>query len=67
MFIATVQAPLPLHAPLQPAKTDPALAVAVSVTVVPLLKVALQVLPQEIPAGLLVTVPVPLPPGVTVS
>jgi len=33
----TVQAPVPLHAPLQPVKLDPEAAVAVSVTDVPLL------------------------------
>jgi hypothetical protein len=34
---------------------------AVSVTLEPTLKLALHVLPQLIPAGLLVTVPLPLP------
>jgi hypothetical protein len=47
--------------PLQPAKVDPVLGVAVNVTGVPLLKEAEQVLPQLRPAGLLVTVPLPVP------
>jgi hypothetical protein len=51
-----------LHAaPLHPAKVVPAAGVAVSVTSVPLLNEAEQVPPQLIPAGLLVTVPLPLP------
>jgi hypothetical protein len=35
--IATTQLPVPVHAPLQPAKVEPDAAVAVSVTDVPLL------------------------------
>lgn len=36
VFIVTAQVPVPAHAPpLQPAKTDPAVAAAVSVTGVP--------------------------------
>ncbi len=35
-FIVTEHAPVPLQAPLQPANTDPAAAVAVSETTVPL-------------------------------
>jgi hypothetical protein len=56
---ATVQAPVPLHAPLQPVKLYSAAGVAVRLTRVPLAKLALQVLPQLIPLGLLVTVPLP--------
>lgn len=41
--------------------------VAVSVTTVPDLYGAVQVDPQEIPAGLLVTVPLPVPFFVTVK
>jgi hypothetical protein len=33
-LMATVQPPVPLHAPLQPAKVEPEAAVAVSVTLV---------------------------------
>lgn len=51
----------PLHAPLHPAKVEFALGAAVSVTWVPLVKVALQVDPQLIPEGLLVMVPLPVP------
>ena len=46
----TAQVPVPAHAPpLQPAKTDPVAGVAVSVTTVPLTKLAVQVVPQSIP------------------
>jgi len=44
-----------------PANTEPDAAVAVSVTVVPLAKVAAQVVPHEIPAGALATAPAPAP------
>ena len=56
-----VQEPLPLHAPDQPAKVEPEAAVAVRVMEVPLSKLALQVEPQLMPLGVLVTVPEPLP------
>src|SRR5215510_6911720 len=60
------QAPVPEQpAPNQPMKTQPAAGVAVSDTAVPAVKVAAQVDPQSIPAGVLVTVPVPA--RVTVS
>ena len=63
----TVQAPVPEHPPpLQPVKVEPAAAVAVRVTAVPLVKLAEQVAPQVMPAGELVTVPLPVPAGVTV-
>src|SRR5207247_1428873 len=52
--------------PLQPLKVEPAAGAAVSVTAVPLLKLAEQVAPQLMPAGALVTVPLPVPAGVTV-
>jgi hypothetical protein len=64
----TTQLPVPLQPPpLHPVKAEPALGVAVSVTTVPLTKSAAHVAPQLIPAGLLVTVPVPAPARVTVS
>ena len=63
----TVQVPVPLQLPLQPVKVEPAAEVAVKVTVVPLLNAAAHVVPQEIPAGVLVTVPVPEPDLLTVS
>jgi len=64
---ATVQVVVPEQAPDQPANAKPLLGVAVSVTVVPPLNVALQVWPQLIPAGLLVIVPVPEPVWETVN
>jgi hypothetical protein len=66
-LITTTHVPVPLHPlPLQPPKVDPVAAVAVKVTVVPDTKGKLQVAPHTIPAGLLVTVPIPAPAGVTV-
>ena len=59
--IETVHVPVPLQAPDQPAKREPELGVAVSVTDVPELKLTLHVLPQLMPLGLLVTVPLPVP------
>jgi hypothetical protein len=55
------QGPVPLQAPDQPAKVDPGAAVSVSVTWVPLAKLAVHVAPQLMPAGVLVTIPAPLP------
>src|SRR5439155_10877481 len=64
----TVQVPVPAQPPpLQPLKVEPAAGAAVSVTAVPLVKLAEQVAPQLIPTGELVTVPLPVPAGVTVS
>ena len=63
----TTQVPVPEQPPpLQPVKVEPAAGVAVNVTAVPLAKLAEQVAPQVIPAGKLVTVPLPVPAGVTV-
>ena len=63
----TTQVPVPEHPPpLQPLKVEPMAGLAVSVTAVPLVKLAEQVAPQVIPAGKLVTVPLPVPAGVTV-
>jgi hypothetical protein len=60
LFIVMVHVePFPLQAPLQLLCDDPLPTVAVSVTLVPWLKVALQVLGQFIPFGLLVTLPLP--------
>jgi hypothetical protein len=58
--IVTLQAPVPLQAPLQPANVEPESGVAVKFTTVPLSKFAEQLEPQEIPAGELATVPVPV-------
>ena len=52
---------MPLQAPLQPAKVELAEGVAVNVMEVPMLNGALQAVPQLMPAGLLVTVPLPVP------
>ena len=55
------QVPVPAHPPPdQPVKTEPAAGVAMSVTPVPAPNVAEQVLPQLIPAGELLTVPLPV-------
>jgi hypothetical protein len=56
----TAHVPVPLQAPDQPANVEPVLGVAVSVTGVPLAKLALHVCPQLMPDGLLVIVPVPV-------
>jgi hypothetical protein len=63
----TVHVPVPEQPPpLQPVKVEPAAGTAVRVTVVPLAQAAIQVEPQEMPAGLLVTVPTPGPVLLTV-
>ena len=65
--MTVVQVPVPPHPPpLQPSKIEPDGAVAVNVTELPVGNEALQVFPQLMPAGLLVTVPVPPPAFVTV-
>src|SRR5438094_8434832 len=63
-----VHDPVPEHPPpFQPVKAEPAAGAAVSVTAVPLVKLAEQVTPQLIPTGALVTVPLPVPALLTVS
>src|SRR5262245_5370867 len=59
--IDSVHVPVPVHAPLHPANVEPLAALAVSVTVAPLAKLALHVLPQLMPEGVEVTVPLPDP------
>ncbi len=66
-FVVTVHVPVPEHAPLQPVNVEPDAAAAVRATEVPLLKLALHVLPQVIPAGDEVIVPEPVPALVTVT
>ena len=63
----TVHTPVPWQAPDHPAKKKFAAGDAVSVTWVPLEKLALQALPQLMPLGLLLTVPPPPPPAWTLS
>ena len=63
----TAQVAVPLHAPPQPAKTEPEAALAVSVIGVPAATVWVQAVPHAIPAGELVTVPAPVPFFVTDS
>src|SRR5438132_11196346 len=58
---------VPLHAPDQPAKNEPLLAAAVRVTTVPELNEAAHAGEQLIPAGLLVTTPLPVPANCTDS
>ena len=53
--------------PLQPVKVDPAVGLALSVTAVPGANTNEQVAPQSIPAGELLTVPVPAPARDTVN
>ena len=64
----TVHVPVPVQPPpLQPLNVDPAVGAAVKVTAVPLANAAEHVAPQEMPAGVLVTVPIPAPVLLTVS
>jgi hypothetical protein len=63
----TAHVPVPEHAPLQPAKVEPAAGAAVRVTTVGGVKDCEQLAPQLIPVGVLVTVPVPVPLLVTDS
>ena len=61
-FMVTTHVPVPAHPPpVQPVKVDPAAGVAVSVTGVPLAYATAQIEPQFMPAGLLETVPLPVP------
>src|SRR5450631_394620 len=63
----TVQAARPVQAPFHPAKKAPVPGFGVNCTLVPEAKEAVQVEPQLMPAGLLVTVPVLVPASVTVT
>src|SRR5437868_12123457 len=58
---ATVHVPVPEHAPDQPPNTKPEFGVAVRVMLAPVANAEVQVWPQSIPAGFLVTVPLPEP------
>ena len=55
----TTQEPVPKQSPVQPIKAEPSSGFAVRVTLLPLANLALQVGPQSIPAGVLVTNPAP--------
>src|SRR5436309_10711154 len=67
-FNVTVHVPVPEQPPpLQPVNVEPAAGVAVNVTTVPFAYAAMHVEPHEMPAGLLVTVPIPEPVLFTVS
>ncbi len=65
-FTVTVQAPGPEHAPAQETKAEPGAAVGVRFTSVGASKKAEQIVPQSIPAGVEVTVPLPVPARLTV-
>ena len=65
-FNIIVQAPFPVHAPVHPEKMLLLEGVSVSVTWVFGGKLEEHVVPQLIPAGVLLTVPVPAPARVTV-
>src|SRR5262245_56007726 len=64
--MVTVQVPVPVHAPLQPVKVEPAAGIAVNVTLPPG-NPTRQAVGQLMPAGFDVTVPLPVPASVTVS
>jgi hypothetical protein len=57
----TSHEPVPEQAPVHPVKTEPAAGVAVRVIVDPAVYAEEQVPPQLMPAGVDVTVPLPLP------
>src|SRR5204862_2389394 len=64
----TTHDPVPEHPPpLQPPKVEPAAGVAVSVTAVPLAKLAGQGARLDMRHGELATVPLPVPTSLTVS
>src|SRR5689334_18787849 len=66
-LMVTVQVvAVPVQEPLEPVKLEVGDGAAVRVTLVPVAKLAEQVVPQLTPAGALVTVPVPVPARVTV-
>jgi hypothetical protein len=65
--MVSVQLPVPVQAPDQPAKKAPEAGMAVSLTLVPELNDPVQVDGQLMPAGVLVTVPRAVPASCTLS
>ena len=65
--IVSEQLLAPPHAPDQPSKVEPVSAAAVSVTCVFRARPSVQARPQSMPAGALVTFPLPVPVRETVS
>ena len=61
LFSVMTQGAVPVQAPLQPMKVEPDSAVAVKVILLPAGKLAEQVVPQLMPAGVLIIVPEPSP------
>ncbi len=64
--MVTAQVLVPVQLPLQPVKMEPTAGVAVRVTAVFAVYASVQSLPQVMPAGVLLTVPIPVPALVTV-
>jgi hypothetical protein len=58
--ILTEHDPVPVQAPVQPANDQPGVGAAISVTVLSVANEAVHVWPQSIPAGWLVTLPLPV-------
>lgn len=67
VVIETVQMPVPVQAPDQPANSFPESGVAVSVTEVLIANGAIHAVPQSMPEGEEVMVPFPVPERTTVS
>jgi hypothetical protein len=67
LTVTVQEVAVPEQPPLQPAKTDPGAAAAVSVNGEPGATSSAQSAPHEIPVGTLVTAPVPVPVRVTES
>ena len=65
--MVTTHDPAPVQLPLHPVKDDPGAATGARVTTVPSLKSSVQSVGHEMPTGVLVTVPLPLPLGFTVK
>jgi hypothetical protein len=66
-LIVALQAPVPLHAPVQPPNVEVDPGASVRVTMVPAANIAWHVVPQLMPEGLLLMAPVPVPELCTVS